>query len=677
MLTLPEKVLFALVLAGAASYFAVRIATLVRLIRLGKPDPDHRSFKSGIGGALIDVFTQRKVFRKPAVGLLHICIVWGFFVFAVNTVNHFTGAFLPGFRLFGATSLSLYYASLADIFAVLIIAGVAGLAVRRYAFRPESLTPRSVESAVVFLGIGGAMAAYLLSHAAAVAMDRLDHASYYVISARLAQVFSGMGALPLTVFAHAAWWADALLHLMLVALLVIPTKHLHLVAGPINLALPATRARGQMSKMDLEDETAESFGVSKLTDFTWKQNLDLYACIECGRCQDFCPTYNTGKPLKPKHLIVDLKHHLLRDGPRLLAGGPNGAVAALPQLAGGVLDVEAVWACTTCLACVAHCPMGIEHVDKLTGLRRYLTLTEAATPEQGNVAFRNMETAGNPWGFAQAERAAWADGLDVPIMAGKREADVLYWVGCSGSYDDRTKRISRAMVRILQAAGVDFAILGAEERCTCESARRLGNEYLYQTATQEIAETLAQYRFKRILTACPHCFNTFKNEYPDFGARHEVVHHAEFIAELLRSGRIVLKSQRAARLVYHDSCYLGRYSGIYDAPRTVFAAAGYELVSAPREREHGFCCGAGGGRMWLEETAGEKINTVRARELLATDAKVIGAACPFCMTMLSDGVKSADAGQTSVIDVAEVVATLLIEAPDLTTAQASGGQPAP
>lgn len=307
--------------------------------------------------------------------------------------------------------------------------------------------------------------------------------------------------------------------------------------------------------------------------------------------------------------------------------------------------------------------MGIEHVDKITDMRRYLSLMEAATPEPAATSFRNMENAGNPWGFARSERGAWADGLNVPVFAEKQEAEVLYWVGCSGSYDDRSKRVSQAMVRILNAARVDFAILGAEERCTCESARRLGNEYLYQMATQEIVETLSQYRFKYILTTCPHCFNTIKNEYPDFGANYTVIHHTQLIAEMLATGRLRLKPGAAQRVAFHDSCYLGRYNGEFDGPRHAIKAAGGNLVPVPREREHGFCCGAGGGRMWLEETQGEKINTVRARELLDTQPEKIAASCPFCMTMLSDGVKKLAGEAVAVYDVAELVAEALVEAP--------------
>ncbi len=660
MLTLIEKMLFGVVLAGFIVYSVKRVHLLIRLIRMGKPDPDHRTENlfSNITNMILDVFLQRRVLRKPITGILHLLIVWGFFVFAVNTVNHFAGAFLPGFHLLGRTTLADYYSALADVFAVLILAGVVGLAIRRYLFRPASLTPRSVESAIVFFFIGGAMAAYLFANATEIALEAGEEGSYHIVANRLAVPFRGMEPLPLLVIAHIAWWCDALMHLMLIVLLVIPTKHLHLVAGPLNLIFRRTRPTGQMRKLDLEDEQAETFGVSRIEDFTWKQNLDLYACIECGRCRDYCPTANSGKALNPKELIIALKSHLLEVGPQLLSSGNNGkdkSDAERPDLIGNAITKDAIWACTTCGSCVEHCPMGIEHVDKITDMRTYLMLVEADFPQEASVTLRNMEVAGNPWGFAPTERAKWAEGLEVPLMAEKKKADILWWVGCSGSYDDRSKKVSVAVARILQAAGVEFAILGNEERCTCESARRLGNEYLYQTVTSEIVDTLSRYEFNRILVTCPHCYNTFKNDYALFNTAYTVVHHAELINELITSKRISLSaSMEDGRTVYHDSCYLGRYNDIYEAPRKVLESAGCSLVSVAREKERGFCCGAGGGRMWLEE-AGESIAGNRAGELLDSGAKRIAAACPFCITMLSDGVKDRQA-TVPVQDIAEIIA---------------------
>lgn len=674
ILTLWEKVFIALILVGAIAYFVRRSVTLVQLLLLGTPDSENRFEHLGARAlnAFLDVFVQRKVLRKPVVGLLHLFIVWGFIVFAVNTINHFTGAFVRGFHLFGPTSAALYYAVAADFFAVLIIVGVLGLAFRRFVLRPESLTHPSGESVIVFVFMGGAMAAYLWVIATEIALGALEHPAYHFASAFLAKGLGRLGDEPLRVLAHVAWWADSILHLVLVALLVIPTKHQHLVAGPFNILFARLTPRGRMTKMELEDEEAETFGVSAIDQYSWKQLLDLYSCIECGRCQDFCPTYLSDKPLNPKLVIAGMKHHFLDVGPALLkrrhAGDGNGAVSAasaagesLPALIGETVAEDVLWACTTCGACIEHCPMAIEHVDKLTDLRRHLVLMESKFPEEAGVTFRNMETSGNPWGLAPGDRAAWAEGLEVPCFAEKKEADVLYWVGCSGSYDDRSAKVSVAMVKILRAAGVDFAILGQEERCHCESARRLGNEYLYQTATQEIVETLERYTFKRILVTCPHCLNTFANEYPDFGAVYEVVHHAEFIKDLLSAGALKPRKDGAhdGAAVFHDSCYLGRYNNVFDAPRQVLEAVGQRLVPVPREREKGLCCGAGGGRMWLEETSGKPINTVRTKELLATNARRIATACPFCITMLTDAVKDQEREEIEVKDIAEIVAESL------------------
>ena len=660
MLTLIEKIIFLVLLVAFTAYVIKRTRELVLLVRMGKPEHHNRmdNLPSRVVNMMMDVVLQRRVLQKPVVGALHLLIVWGFFVFAVNTINHFAGAFLHGFHLFGNTILADYYTAIADIFAVLIIVGVVGLAIRRYLLRPASLTPRSIESAIVLSFIGGAMVAYLFANATEIAVAATEGDGYHLVAKPLSLLFVGMSELPLKIIAHVAWWCDALMHLTLILLLVIPTKHLHLVAGPFNLIFKRSHPVGQMFKVDMEDEAAETFGVSKIEEFTWKQNLDLYACIECGRCKDYCPTANSNKPLNPKELIVELKEHLVKVGPAVLAAQKKeGVEAERPTLIGDTISKETIWACTTCGACVEHCPMGIEHVDKITDMRANLVLMEADFPAEADATFRNMENKGNPWGFAPAERMKWAAGLDVPVMAEKQEADILWWVGCSGSYDERSKKISVAMTKILKAAGVDFAILGDEERCNCESARRLGNEYLYQTATQEIIETLKQYKFKRILVTCPHCYNTFKNEYPTFDAQYEVVHHTEFIQELLEKKQLQLTSSNQDKVVFHDSCYLGRYNDIYDAPRSVLASAGCTLASTEREKQHGFCCGAGGGQMWLEEQ-GESISGIRTAELLATGADSIAAACPFCITMLTDGIKEKESN-IAVQDIAEVIASRL------------------
>ena len=649
MLTLPEKVLFALVLAGASAYYIHRAITLVRMLRLGGPEPQNR-FDNIVPRAIkmvVDVVLQRRVLRKPIVGLLHLLILWGFFVFTVNTTNHFVGGFIDGFHLFGATRLAQYYSIMADLFALLILVGVVGLAIRRFVLKDKSLTHPSIESAIVLSSIGFAMVAYFWAVATEIALGRIDHPEYHFLAVLIAKAMGGVSEGAMVPMAHVAWWVDSIMPLFLLGL-VIGTKHLHLIGGPFNILFERSAPRGRMVTMNLEDEEAESFGVSKVEQFTWKQLLDLYSCIECGRCQDLCPAYLSDKPLNPKLVISGIKHHFFGVGPVLIKktrGGENTGDAGSDEaeaeagLIGHAVEEDAIWACTTCGACVEHCPMAIEHIDKLTDMRRHLVLMESKFPEEANATFRNMETAGNPWGLAPADRAAWAEGLDVPLLAEKKEVDVLFWVGCSGSYDDRSKKVSVAMAKILKAAGVDFAILGEEERCHCESARRLGNEYLYQMAAQELVETFKQYSFKRILVICPHCLNTFANEYPEFGAQYDVVHHTQFIQELIESGKLKLGGGNGRSAAFHDSCYLGRYNGIFDAPRRVLEASGTNVAEAGRRREKGVCCGAGGGRMWLEESLGKPINVMRTQELLATDADQIATSCPFCITMITDALK--------------------------------------
>ena len=466
--------------------------------------------------------------------------------------------------------------------------------------------------------------------------------------------------------------------LLLGFLVYIPnSKHLHLIACPFNEWMRNLRPRGgRIYPMDLENESIEEFGVSKIQGFTRKQLLDLYSCAECGRCQDNCPAFQSGKALSSKQLMIKMRDHLVGQGPDLLrqskakaegedAAKPAGAKvtqepsAAPPSLIGDVITPEEIWACTTCYSCQEQCPVQNEHVNKIVDMRRNLVLMEGDFPKEANLAFRNMEVNGNPFGESALIRGDHLKKLGVPTLAEKPDAEILYWPGCAGSLDPRNQKVTTAFVSLAQAAGVTLATLGNEEKCCGDSARRLGNEYLFQSLAAMNIETLNGYGVKKIVTQCPHCLNTLKNEYPQFGGDFEVVHHTEFLNDLVASGRLKISGGSGKAVTYHDPCYLGRYNGVYDLPRQLLTNAGFDLVEMPRKKGKAFCCGGGGGRMWLEETEGERINNMRAAEVIGTGAGIAAVACPYCMTMLNDGINAHEAGeQVKVMDVAEVLQTI-------------------
>jgi Fe-S oxidoreductase len=439
-----------------------------------------------------------------------------------------------------------------------------------------------------------------------------------------------------------------------------------------------------MRPMDLEAEGVETFGAADVNQLSWKALLDGYTCTECGRCTAACPANITGKVLSPRKIIVNTRQRTLELAPLLAGdraefakpaltrgeGGDAGTTTATAVLDNRLLDnyvtEEELWQCTSCRACVYECPVSIDHLDIINELRRDLVLTESRFPEEIQPAFEAMERNGAPWAFRPSDRANWAEGMDIPTMAelverGKHP-EILFWVGCMGSFDDRAKKITVAFARILQAAGIDFAILGQEETCNGDPARRMGNEYLYQMLAKQNIETLDRYEVKTIVTFCPHCFHQIGNEYPQLGGNYEVIHHSTYIERLLQEGRVPLDTEDGERLTiaYHDSCYLGRYNGIYDSPRETLKRAlpVVTLAEPPRRRDRGLCCGAGGGRMWMEERQGKRINVERTEELLATGADALAVACPFCMTMISDGAKALDA-EVPVYDIAEVVSSRL------------------
>jgi Fe-S oxidoreductase len=409
--------------------------------------------------------------------------------------------------------------------------------------------------------------------------------------------------------------------------------------------------------MDLEN--SETFGVGSLTELAWKDLFDTYNCTECGRCTSRCPANMSGKELDPKWLILHLRERLFEEAPALL--GQAGAKAPEKALVGDVIHDNVLWACTTCRWCVDACPVFIEHVPKIVDMRRWLVLTESRFPNELQPAFRNLETNGNPWQMSWQTRADWAQDLGVRRMADVAEAEYLYWVGCYGSFDERNKKVARALVRVLQAAGVDFAILGNEEKCTGEPARRLGHEYLYQTLAQGNIETLKQYKFQTIVTACPHCFNTIRNEYPQFDGHFRVIHHTQLLDDLIRAGRLRPGRRDGERITYHDACNLGRYNDIYDEPRRVLAEVTRgELVEMRLNRAKGFCCGGGGGRAWVEEHEGRRVNQLRVEQAMEVKPDILASACPFCLTMFEDGVKAKEVGdRIRTRDIAELLAERL------------------
>lgn len=657
-LSLLEKVILCLCILGAFAVFGVSLYRRYLLVRLGRPENRFDRIAERFIFLIRTIFAHTLVLREWYPGLMHFMIFWGFLGLSFGYIEMYGQGFNPGFQLpiLGMEPIRPWFLLFKDVFGALAILGVLIAAWRRYVQRPERLTASS-EAAIILGLIFSVVTVGFITDGLKLAIVGNDPlASWSPVASAVSRLFSGGSPNLLSTLYHVGWW----LHLCLILgfLIFIPlSKHLHLLACPVNEFFRNLKPRGEMPPIDIE--RAETYGIAQVEEFSWKSLLDLLTCTECGRCQDACPAHLSRKPLSPKKVILDLKHHLFERGPDLLKAVAKDE-KEVQKMIGEVIDEDAIWACTTCASCVEQCPVLIEQFPKLLEMRRNLVLVQSRFPKEVTLCFKNMENNGNPWGIGWAGRADWAKDLDLKKLKAGDEVDVLLWVGCAGSFDERNKKVAASLVKILKASGVSFGFLGEAEKCCGESARRLGNEYLFQMLAQENIATMKEIKFREIVTICPHCMNTLICEYPQFGGNYSVRHHTSFIADLLERKALKLSGSLPKTVTYHDSCYLGRYNGFYEPPREVIASIpGARLKELPRNRSKSFCCGAGGGRMWMEENIGTRINSLRTEEVLKVKPEMVATACPYCLTMMEDGLKEKNAESLPARDIAEIVCQVL------------------
>jgi Fe-S oxidoreductase len=656
-----KSIVMAAALVGGFGLFFIRVKNLVLIMQSvqGESQFEVDRIPERIKLLFTDVLAQTNVRRKSGPGWAHTLIFFGFLAVQPHSLELMIRGVFPGFHvaswipgLYGA------YFFAADILAFLALIGLGYALYRRLFLKPAYLTD-GLDARIIILFTAVIIVTFHLINAflmvPSIGGGSFDYARYLTISKVVHNIFDLNDLAPGT--ARSGFEIVYWIHILTILgfLIYIPgSKHLHLLAAVPNVFLKPLERPKAMLVTDIENEAAETFGLGKVSELNWKNVLDLYACTECGRCEEQCPADATGKPLSPKRVIHDCKIDLFYQSKAILAREYDSVLPLVREESPVSGDV--LWSCTTCRACEDICPVNIQHLDIILEARKYQVLMESSFPPEMQETFTNLENQSNPWGFGSDTRGDWARGLDVPLMTDNPEADILYYVGCAGSFDDRGKKIAQAMARVLQKAGVNFAILGEEERCNGDLARRSGNEYLAQMMIKENIETLNQYKPKKIVAACPHCFNTIKNEYPRFGAGYDVVHHTQFLLDLFRQGKLKTNRPLDDNLTFHDSCYLGRWNGIVDAPRQLLQMVngGRPLIEMERNRTGGFCCGAGGARMFMEETIGKRINHERAEEVIATGASAVAAACPFCITMLRDGLNDNN-GEAEVKDIAEII----------------------
>ena len=635
VLGIPGRAVFALLVLASTVAFVYSCSRRIRVLLAGRPDNRFTRILERIRRTLEFAFAQKRMFRDFYAGVFHILIFGGFVVLTVRTLELVVAGLIPGFVLLPGVAGNVYTLA-KDVFEVLVLVGVAMAVFRRLFARPKRLD-LSMDAWLILFLIAFLMVADLVAEGARAALAPSLVTPWAPAVAAIARMLSGTATARLQLIYDTCWWSH-LLDILFFGNYLPYSKHFHIITSIPNIFFMNLEPMGKLQTVDIEN--TERFGASKVEDLTWKSMLDGYTCTECGRCREVCPTALTGKPLDPKVFIGNVRDAVYEATPGILAAGSErgAAVGGRRDLIGGWISEDTIWACTMCGFCTTACPVFIVPVvDKIAEMRRYLVLDKAEFPKEVQNAFRGMETNGNPWNIAASSRGDWAHGLTVTTAAEGRDFEVLFWVGCAGSYEDRAKRVSKSLVEILNEAGVSFAILGTEETCTGDSARRMGNEYLFQMLVQQNVETLNNYKVRKIVTNCPHCLNCLGKEYGDFGGKYEVVHGTELVAELIASGRVKMTTPIPDTITFHDPCYLGRYNDGYDAPRDILRAIpGLEVREMERSREKGLCCGAGGGRMWMEEKLGTRINQTRMREIADTGAGSVGVSCPFCMVMIGN-----------------------------------------
>ncbi|OUV03179.1 MAG: hypothetical protein CBC40_06235 [bacterium TMED80] len=669
MLTDIEKIIFVLFAIVAIGLSYTTFNKMFKAISVGSQQIDWKRALLNFPKGIEVYISQRTLFKtRPVIGFIHALVAWGFTLYLVVNIVDVLYGFIPGFHFFPNYFIGKVYRLFVDIFTVLVLLGVVYFLVRRFIFKDNRLVINEqvmlndlakkgmrndslIVGFFIFLHVGSR----LLAASFEIARNGSD--TFQPAATTIALLWSDFSQESIIISEHIFWWIA--LGLILGFLPYFPfTKHAHLFMGPLNYMVKTERkSMAALEAIDFEDDSIDQFGAGQLGHLPQSQILDAYACIQCSRCQDACPAYETGKELSPSALEINKRYFLNSHLDEFINGSiPDAAITDI------LLTDEAAWSCTTCGYCVEVCPVGNEPMLDILRARQDLVMMESKFPQEAMETFDKIENYGNPWGLSPQEREVWMEGKEVPLMREKKEAEVLYWAGCAGAYDNRGKEISQAVVDVLNEAKVDFASLGNEETCTGDSARRIGNEYLFQTMAEKNLETFGKYKFKKIVTQCPHCFTTLKNDYSELGADLEVVHHSQFIGELVSEGKISPKAWLDEDVTYHDACYLGRHNDEYDAPRDVIQSImkNGSLVEMEKSREESFCCGAGGGNMWYEIKTGERINHNRFKQAADTGATTVATSCNFCNIMMEDGMKvTGNDDKMKVMDIAELVSKSL------------------